>query len=111
MAVEWFYLRAGQIVGPLTAAQLREHALERRVAAADHVRHGGDGDWVPATKVKGLFDAATSARSQSAALPPSPAALPQAAPREMPQPAQQPAPTGRTEPVTAPRRATALQVL
>jgi GYF domain 2 len=56
VAVEWFYLRAGQIVGPLTAAQLREHALAQKVSPTDHVRRGGDGNWVPASKVKGLFD-------------------------------------------------------
>ena len=56
MGVEWFYMQAGQIVGPLTAAQLREHALSKWVAPTDHVRRGGDDNWVPASKVKGLFD-------------------------------------------------------
>lgn len=56
MAVEWFYRRAGEITGPLTAAQLREHALAEKVAPLDYVRRGADGNWVPASKVKGLFD-------------------------------------------------------
>ncbi len=49
-------MRAGQIVGPLTAAKLREHAIAQKVAPADHVRRGGDVNWVPAAKVKGLFE-------------------------------------------------------
>jgi hypothetical protein len=32
VAVEWFYMRGGQIVGPLTTAQLRERALAQKVA-------------------------------------------------------------------------------
>lgn len=56
MTVEWFYLRGSQIHGPLTAAQLREYALAGKVASTDHVRRGGGGNWVSATKVKGLFD-------------------------------------------------------
>lgn len=56
MSVESFYLRGSQIHGPLTAAQLREHALAGKLAPTDHVRRGGDGNWVSTTKVKGLFD-------------------------------------------------------
>lgn len=56
MSQEWYYLSGGQIYGPLTAAQLREYALAGQVAPTDHVRRGGVGNWVGATKVKGLFD-------------------------------------------------------
>ena len=71
MAVEWFYLRDGQIVGPLTAAQVREHALAQKVGLVDHVRRGGDCNWVPASKVKGLFDPPPAAE-QPAELQPTP---------------------------------------
>jgi len=56
MAVEWFYLRSGQITGPLSAQQLREHALAGRVTPQDYVRRDVDDSWAAATKVKGLFD-------------------------------------------------------
>jgi GYF domain 2 len=63
MSVEWFYMRSSQIVGPLTALQLREHALAGKVTPSDHVRRGGDGNWVGASKVKGLFDTPAPAPS------------------------------------------------
>lgn len=56
MVVEWYYIRDGQITGPLTATELRQHALSQSVTPADHVRRGDDGKWVLASKVKGLFD-------------------------------------------------------
>ena len=101
MTATWFYMRAGQIVGPLTAAQLREHALANKVAAADHVRRGGDGNWLPAVKVKGLFDAQAE-RSPPVVLPPPQS---QAAPMESPQPMAQPlaAPARQPQPASAPR--------
>jgi hypothetical protein len=66
MAAEWFYSHGGNMVGPLTAAQLRQHALALWVVPEDHVRRGIEGEWMPAAKVKGLFDP-----------PPEPAAPPQ----------------------------------
>lgn len=79
MAVEWFYMRAGQIVGPLTAAQLREHALVKKITSTDHVRHGVDGNWMLASKVKGLFDP-TPAEKESPGREPGPAAVIEDAP-------------------------------
>jgi hypothetical protein len=55
MSMEWFYLCSGRIHGPLTAAQLREHALAGKVTPTDHVSRGADGNWIGAYKVKGLF--------------------------------------------------------
>lgn len=96
MAVEWFYLRAGQIVGPLTAAQLRDHAVARKVTPADHVRRGGEGDWLSATKVKGLFDTTPAVRPHPVVPPPP---QPQATAREVPNPTPAPQP----QPASAPR--------
>jgi len=55
MSIEWFYLHAGEVVGPITAQQLRDHALAGRVSPDEYVKRGGEGDWLPAKNVKGLF--------------------------------------------------------
>jgi len=56
MAEDWFYHNSGQIFGPMSAKELRRHALAGKVTRGDHVRIGSEGSWVPATKVKNLFD-------------------------------------------------------
>jgi len=61
MTAEWFYAHNGQMAGPLTADQLRQDALAGRVTGTDHVRRGANGTWVPASRVKGLFDPAPPA--------------------------------------------------
>lgn len=61
MNAEWFYACNGQMAGPLTADQLRQDALAGKVTGSDYVRRGANGTWVPASKVKGLFDPAPPA--------------------------------------------------
>ena len=56
MLMDWFYLRSGQITGPLSAQQLRDHALAGKLTTSDHVRQDGDSTWYAATDVSGLFD-------------------------------------------------------
>ena len=56
MAEDWFYHNSGQTFGPMSAKQLRQHALAGKITRSDHVRIGTEGSWAPATKVKGLFD-------------------------------------------------------
>ncbi len=56
-SVEWYYKLMGQIVGPLSSSELRQHALDGKLTADTHVRRASDNDhWVSANKVKGLFD-------------------------------------------------------
>jgi Zn-dependent protease with chaperone function len=56
MIAEWFCQVEGREFGPLTADQLRGFAREGRLRRDGFVRKGPSPDWVPATKVKGLFD-------------------------------------------------------
>lgn len=55
MATQWFFKAMGQEVGPVSSAQLRSQALAGTIAADTWVRHGADGKWVLAERVKGLF--------------------------------------------------------
>ena len=54
MATEW-YLRIGDKKhGPFSSSQLKQLAENGRVTALSQVRKGESGDWVLASKVKGL---------------------------------------------------------
>jgi hypothetical protein len=57
MAADWFYLCGGEIVGPLSANDLRDQFVAGQLTPETPVRRGGEGNWVPAKKVKGLCDA------------------------------------------------------
>ena len=46
----------GETIGPLNGSELRSHAASGRLAIDSNVRKGTDGQWVPASRVKGLFD-------------------------------------------------------
>jgi hypothetical protein len=85
MAAQYMYARNGQQFGPVTAKDLRDLVARGQLAPTDLVWKEGLPEWVPAAKLKGLFEG--SAPSQPA-LPP--AAAPAAA-----QPAAA-APTGPT---------------
>jgi hypothetical protein len=62
MPVEWFVQRKTGVSGPYTAAQLKTLAEEGKVTASDLIRKGMDGNPVPASRVKGLFDVAEQAK-------------------------------------------------
>lgn len=57
MAVKWYSLEHATIVGPLTTSQFRERAAQGRIDQNTSVRRGSQGEWIPAGRVKGLFDA------------------------------------------------------
>lgn len=56
MDVEWFCQLMGEEVGPLTTAQLIEMAKKHQIDPVDMVRKGRKRQWVPASKIKGLFE-------------------------------------------------------
>ena len=64
MTTDWYYLCNGQMVGPLTAQDIRGQALAGQITAETPVRRGMEGNWTLAKKVKGLCD------SQPRILPP-----------------------------------------
>jgi hypothetical protein len=55
MEAEWYYQVMGTVIGPLTADEIRWHAVEGRLADDTLVRKGATGHWVTADRVKGLF--------------------------------------------------------
>lgn len=55
MADEWYYARAGQRVGPVTAAQLRAAYEAGQVTDADLVWTAGMDNWAPAGQVRDRF--------------------------------------------------------
>lgn len=52
---QWYYKIAEQVVGPLTADQLKALAAGGRLAPNDPVAQSPAGPWVAAARVKGLF--------------------------------------------------------
>jgi Zn-dependent protease with chaperone function len=63
MKPEWYCQVEGLEHGPLTAEQVRDFAREGRLSRDGFVKRGLTDDWVPATKVKGLFDGDSGLRS------------------------------------------------
>jgi hypothetical protein len=64
MAHEWYIQHGAKQYGPLTSANLKKLAAERKITPSTQVRLGAQGNWVPASRVQGLFAA------QPAAAPP-----------------------------------------
>jgi hypothetical protein len=74
MAAEWYYRVMGAEFGPVSANELVEQAADRKISPDTEVRKG-DGAWVPASRVAGLFDRASQSKgttSKSAVPPPLP---------------------------------------
>lgn len=55
---DWYYKIAEQVVGPLSAEQLKTLAEGGRLAPGDPVAKSPKGPWVTASRVKGLFEVA-----------------------------------------------------
>lgn len=56
MPVEWYIKQHGKTRGPITSKQLRALAGRTVVTPESPVRKGKLGEWVPAARIKGLFD-------------------------------------------------------
>lgn len=61
MANEWYYSKNGQRFGPVSAEGLRLLAQTGKLGPSDHVWKAGMAQWLPASKIKGLFEGVTSA--------------------------------------------------
>jgi uncharacterized protein DUF4339 len=55
---DWYYKIAEQVVGPLSAEQLKALADGGRLAPGDPVAKSPEGPWATASRVKGLFEVA-----------------------------------------------------
>jgi hypothetical protein len=103
--VEWFYAQENQRFGPVSAAELKALADAGKLRPEDLVwREGMDG-WVPARRVKGLFEAesppvpagsgANAPAAEASAMPTEAPAVPAVAETAFPLPVRTPEPTPR----------------
>ncbi len=76
MAVQWYYQKLGQEIGPISASELKQLATNGQLRVDDLVRKEGLDKWFRADKVQGLFPL----RSVAVLLPPVPPPLPVANP-------------------------------
>lgn len=59
MGIEWFCQLMGSELGPYSSMQLIDMARTHRITPEDLIRKGKIGEWVPAYRVRGLFEAAS----------------------------------------------------
>ena len=69
-STEWYYAHDGQQAGPVSALELKQLADAGKLTPDDLVWQEGVKDWIPARKVKGLFDTKQLASAPSVAAPP-----------------------------------------
>jgi GYF domain 2 len=71
MAAEWHFRIMGTEFGPVSPSELVEQAADGKIGPDTEVRRG-DGAWVPASRVAGLFDKASQVKGTAAktAVPP-----------------------------------------
>jgi hypothetical protein len=55
MTQQWFVSRSGSQEGPFTSSQLKVFVQEQKISPDDLVWKEGMAEWVPASRVKGLF--------------------------------------------------------
>lgn len=56
MPNQWYYQVMGEVLGPVSASELKRLAKEGPVTNDSLVRSGEQGDWIHADRVKGLLD-------------------------------------------------------
>jgi len=56
MAKDFYYQIMGEVYGPMSGVELRDHALAGDLTQDSLVRVGRDGDWITASRLKNLFD-------------------------------------------------------
>ena len=101
MSLEWYCKIMGEEAGPMSAQELVAVARLGRLTRNDSVRRGPDGVWVPAERVRGLFDSqanSTTAALASAELVPASSGM-----NDVPATARQPRPAKRSVQVPLPK--------
>jgi Zn-dependent protease with chaperone function len=68
MSGEWYLMSGGAVKGPLSARQLWSMAQAGKLQASDRVRRD-DGQWVEASRVKGLFETGPEASAVEEVMP------------------------------------------
>ena len=65
MAAEWYFRVMGTEFGPVSATELVEQAADGQIGPDTEVRKG-EGAWIPASRVAGLFDKASQGKVTTA---------------------------------------------
>lgn len=55
MQDHWYVQFSGREIGPVSSAKLRELALRSKITSDSLIRKGAQGNWVSASRVRGLF--------------------------------------------------------
>lgn len=66
MAAEWYFRVMGTEFGPVSTQKLIQQAVDGKISPDTEIRKG-NGAWIPASKVAGLFDRAASGKLAPAA--------------------------------------------
>ncbi len=85
MAAEWYFRVQGAEFGPISPAELIQQAADGKIGPDTEVRKG-DGTWVLASKVAGLFDRALQPKTNAGASITAPPPLPESASTFVPTP-------------------------
>ena len=75
MAAEWYFRVSGSEFGPVSVPELVQQVAEGRIGPETEVRKG-DGPWVQAARIAGLFDRAAQAKPSGPKPSPPPPPLP-----------------------------------
>jgi hypothetical protein len=86
MSSQWFYRKGPQRFGPVSGAEIKKLAAAGELVESDLVRGVGMTEWVPASKIKGLFVTKTatpeiSEPKKQAAPPPPPKVVEKTVPK------------------------------
>jgi hypothetical protein len=73
MGRSWYVEHNGKSIGPASSSQLKKLAQAGRINRKTRVKLGDEGDWLPASRVQGLFSSTAIATSKQS-LPNQPAA-------------------------------------
>ena len=57
MASSWFVRGGGKVYGPLDSAKLKQLVVEGKINESTEIAQSQAGPWLPASRVRGLFDA------------------------------------------------------
>lgn len=60
----WHYAVDGEKFGPVTSSELRRQVLQKKLKPTDLVWKTGLSEWIPASKIKGLFDPPTRSHAK-----------------------------------------------
>ena len=55
MSQSWYVKHRGKTFGPTSSSQLKKFVDSGKITRETHIRMGPDGEWIPASNVKGLF--------------------------------------------------------